>query len=254
MEFSLQLIVVGLTTAFVDVLDRNRAAPERELLASQREAGLARAQLQTLQAQLQPHFLFNALNTISSMMYEDVEAADRMIARLSELLRHALRTTRAQTISLVEELEILEPYLDLMRARFGDRLEVELRVEDDARAAAVPALLLQPLVENAAQHGAPEPPLPARIVVAARREGVALVVEVADNGPGAPEDRPLLGRGIGLTNTAARLRALYGDEARLAWENVAGGGLCVRVVLPYRAVAPAADLSEEEEAWSASVS
>jgi len=249
MEFSLQLIVVGLTTAFVHVLDRYRAARERELRHSQLQASLARAQLQALQAQLQPHFLFNALNAISSAMYEDVERADTMIARLSDLLRHVLRTTRAQTISLEEELRILDPYLELMRARFGARLRVELEIDEGARVAAVPALLLQPLVENAAQHGTPEPPLPARIAIGARRLGDVLVVEVADNGPGMPPGRTPIGQGIGLSNTAERLRALYGERAALEWENLPGGGFLVRVRLPYHDALPAS--STEEAAWSA---
>jgi sensor histidine kinase YesM len=250
MELTLQLIVVGLTTAFVHVLDRYRAARERELRHSQLQASLARAQLQALQAQLQPHFLFNALNAISSAMYEDVERADTMIARLSDLLRHVLRTTRAQTISLEEELRILEPYLELMRARFGERLRVELDIEEGARAAAVPALLLQPLVENAAQHGTPEPPLPARIAVSARRLEGALVVEVADNGPGMPAGCTPTGQGIGLSNTAERLRALYGERAALEWENIQGGGFRVSVRLPFQQASPTP--SPEEAVWSAS--
>jgi two-component system, LytTR family, sensor kinase len=252
MEFPIQVLLVAITTGFVHVLDRYRAARERELRTSQLEASLARAQLQALQAQLQPHFLFNALNTISSTMYEDVDAADRMLARLSDLLRHVLRSTRTPTIPLQEELEMLEPYLDLMRARFGARLQVEVRVADSVRDRAVPALLLQPLVENAAQHGAPSPPIPGRIEIAAWPEGESLVLQVEDNGPGVPPGAELIGRGIGLTNTAERLRAQFGARARLDWDNVTGGGLRVRVTLPLQAAPPTTPT--EEIAWSASVS
>ncbi|HYR10304.1 MAG TPA: histidine kinase, partial [Longimicrobium sp.] len=169
MELPKGAIVYVVILAFVVLLDRYRAARERELRVAQLEAGLARAQLQNLSAQLQPHFLFNALNAVSSVMYEDVERADRMVTSLSELLRASLRASRDQQIPLAEELEVLERYLELMRARFGERLRVRVEVDDEVRGARVPAMLLQPIVENALQHGAPDPPEPAEVVGRARR-------------------------------------------------------------------------------------
>jgi two-component system, LytTR family, sensor kinase len=127
-----------------------------------------------------------------------------------------------------------------------------VRVADSVRNAAVPALLLQPLVENAAQHGVPTPPLPGRIEIAAWPEVDSLVLQVEDNGPGVPPGAELVGRGIGLTNTAERLRAQYGARARLDWDNVTGGGLRVRVTLPRQAAPP--PTPKEEIAWSASES
>ncbi|HEU4883306.1 MAG TPA: histidine kinase [Longimicrobium sp.] len=250
MELPKSAILYVVALSFVTLLDRYRAARERELRVAHLEAGLARAQLQNLSAQLQPHFLFNALNAVSSVMYEDVERADRMVASLSELLRASLRASRDQQIALAEELEVLERYLELMRARFGERLRVDVQVDDAVRGARVPAMLLQPIVENALQHGAPPPPEPAHVLVRARRMGDRLMIEVRDNGPGLRGVAPV-GQGVGLTNTADRLRALYGDAQSLEFEDAPGGGLVVRMTMPFRESAVPA---REEEAWSLSAS
>ena len=247
MELPKGAILYVVVLAFVVLLDRYRAARERELRVAHLEAGLARAQLQNLSAQLQPHFLFNALNAISSTMYDDVERADRMMASLSELLRASLRASTAQQITLAEELQVLERYLELMRARFGERLRVEVDAGGGIGGARVPAMLLQPVVENALQHGAPPPPRPACVTVRARRVDDALVIEVRDNGPGL-RGGPPVGRGVGLTNTADRLRALYGEAQSLAFEPAPGGGLVVRMTMPYAEVAA----QPREEAWSLS--
>jgi two-component system LytT family sensor kinase len=249
MELPKGAIMYVVMLAFVTLVDRYRAGRERELRVATLEAGLARAQLQNLHAQLQPHFLFNALNTISSVMYDDVPRADRMMSSLSELLRASLRASRTQQHPLSEELGVLERYLELMRARFGDRLVVELEIEPGTEAALVPAMVLQPIVENALQHGAPPPPRPARIAVRAWREQGRLMLEVRDNGPGLGTDPPL-GKGVGLTNTADRLRALYGDAQSLAFHDAPGGGLIVRMTMPYHEAASAA----MEDAWSLSAS
>jgi signal transduction histidine kinase len=234
MEFPKDLTIYVFIFGFLHLFDRYRRARARELHAAQREARLAQARLHNLQAQLHPHFLFNALNAISSIMYDDVRAADRMLTRLADLLRRALDASRAQVVTLGEELELLVAYLELMRARFGDRLQAEIEVDDDLRAARVPPLLLQPLVENALHHGAPNPPEPARIGIHCRLEDDALILEVQDNGPGlARPHEPLMGRGVGVTNTVERLHGLYGPAARLSWREASGGGLVVSVRLPY---------------------
>ena len=246
MELPKAAILYVLMLVFVTLMDRHRAGREREVRVATLEASLARAQLQNLHAQLQPHFLFNALNTISSVMYDDVPRADRMMSSLSELLRASLRASQAQQIALAEELAVLDRYLELMRARFGDRLVVGVSVDAGLERALVPAMILQPVVENAMQHGAPPPPEPARIGIRAWRAGGRLALEVRDNGPGLAGDP--LGRGVGLTNTADRLRALYGDAQTLAFENGAEGGLAVRMTMPVREAPTAA----VEEAWSLS--
>lgn len=234
MEFPKDLVSYTLFFTFLHLFDRYRRARARELHTAQLEARLAQARLHNLQAQLHPHFLFNALNAISSIMYDDVAAADRMLTRLADLLRRALDASRAQVVTLGEELELLDAYLELMQARFGERLETTIEADDELRHALVPALLLQPLVENALEHGAPAPPEPARVGVRCRREEDALVVEIQDNGPGlALPDEPLVGRGVGVTNTVERLHGLYGDAAELSWRGAPGGGLIVSVRLPY---------------------
>jgi signal transduction histidine kinase len=210
-----------------------RAARERALREAELRAELARAQVQSLERRLHPHFLFNALNTISSVMYDDPAAADRMIAGLSDLLRRALRAGDAQEVPLAEELGLLESYLEIMRARFEDTLVVDVDVDDEARRALVPPLLLQPLVENAIRHGADPASRRVQAALYARRAGSALHVEVRDRGCGIPGAQPK--EGTGLSTTARRLSALYGEAQRLQLENAAGGGLRVTIELPFRA-------------------
>ncbi len=220
---------------FVLIFDRWRAAQRKELELARVQTRLAEARLHALQAQIHPHFLFNTLNTISSVMYDDVAAADAMISGLGELLRRTMAAGAAE-VPLAEELVLLELYLNIMRARFESGLDVRLSVEDAARNAAVPPLLLQPLVENAIRHGAPAPPEPARIVVSAARVGDDLRLEVRDNGPGVPDAAALPARGVGLANTADRLAQLHGDAARVEVANVETGGLRVTLRLPLRPV------------------
>jgi LytS/YehU family sensor histidine kinase len=184
--------------------------------------------------QLQPHFLFNTLNTIAELVHEDPEAADRMITGLADLLRRSLALGGGQEIPLESELELLQTYLGIQKARFGDRLDVRVSVADDARAARVPMLLLQPIVENAIKHG-----LAARLDLQVRVDGNQIVLEVIDQGTGAADDA-LRGRaGIGLGNTRERLTAIYGSAASLDLVNVPGAGAKVTVRLPMRSPEPA---------------
>jgi two-component sensor histidine kinase len=224
----LLMLVVG-----YDAIQHARA---QEVAQAELRAELARAQVQSLEKRLHPHFLFNALNTISSVMYDDPAAADRMIAGLSDLLRHALRTSDAQEVSLAEELDLLERYLDIMRARFEDRLDVVLEIDEGARAAMVPPLILQPLVENAIRHGADPATHKVRAALLARRQGQTLCLEVRDHGKGLAGSTPK--EGVGLSTTARRLSTLYGAAQRLVFEDAAEGGLRVIVELPFR-TAPA---------------
>jgi signal transduction histidine kinase len=217
--------------------DALRAARAREIAQAELRAELARAELHNLERRLHPHFLFNALNTISSVMYDDPAAADRMIAGLSDLLRRALRTGDAQEVPLVEELALLDGYLDIMKARFEDRLDVALEIDDDAKGALVPPLILQPLVENAIRHGADPASHRVRAALRAKRDGAALRLEVRDHGRGLAGAKPA--EGIGLSTTARRLATLYGDGHRLAFEDADGGGLRVTIELPFRTVGAA---------------
>lgn len=254
MELPKQAIIFGLILVLTTLLDRHDAARRRELRLIRTEAELAQAQLGALHAQLRPHFLFNALNTISSVMYEDTARADRMMSLLSDLLRWSLSASSAGEVPLHAELEATGKYLELMQARMGPRLCSTIVVEPGAEAAMVPALLLQPLVENAASHGIPDPPAQGRIEVDVRRDGEELVLVVRDNGPGPAGGTATgagVGPGVGLGNTSARLRAMYGRAGSLELRERAGGGAVAEVRLPYRTVASRVDGAEDR--WTASV-
>ena len=205
----------------------------RQFRATQLEKTLAQAQLQNLRLQLNPHFLFNTLNTISSVMYEDVRAADRMIARLSDLLRSTLDQGDAQEVTLEREIEFLGLYIETMKARFEERLEIAVDANEETRGAMVPPLVLQPLVENSIKHGADDRSK-VRIEVSAARENGSLWLQVRDHGPGIPGTKGrALGGGIGLSNTAERLERLYGGTHRLDLRNADDGGLIVTLQVPF---------------------
>ncbi|HEV8630129.1 MAG TPA: histidine kinase [Thermoanaerobaculia bacterium] len=234
MEFPYDALAFAFAVAALHVLARLRQAREQALRAARLESSLARASLRSLRLQLQPHFLFNALHTVSATMYEDAAAADEMLDALAELLRASLRTVQTDEVPLDEELATLDRYLQLMRARFGDRLQVEVAVDPAVRGALVPSLLLQPLVENAVRHGGAELSGCGRVRVRAWGEEDELRVEVADDGPGCPAGRDPLATGLGLGATAERLQLLYGDRQHLQAGNVAAGGFLVSVRLPRR--------------------
>lgn len=202
---------------------------------AQMEAQVTQAQLQALKMQLQPHFLFNTLHAISAYMYEDVEVADRMLSRLSELLRLTLENAGVQEVTLRQELAFLERYLEIERARFDERLTVKMDIAPESLEARVPNLVLQPLVENAVRHGIAPRAQAGWIEIHARRENGMLLLQVRDNGPGLPENEHALGReGIGLANTRARLQHLYGAAHHLELRNAEDGGLLVRLTIPFR--------------------
>ena len=197
--------------------------------AREREHSLTQAKLEVLRGQLQPHFLFNTLNTISSLMYKDVPAADRVLNRLADFLRLALETAKAQEVCLETELEYTDRYLDIERVRFMDRLRVEHEIDADTRGALVPTLILQPLVENALRHGVGTRAGGGTMWIRARRRDGTLSLEVEDQGWPPQEIR----EGVGLSNARARLAALYGDRQRLWIDRGASGGFRVSLELPY---------------------
>jgi two-component sensor histidine kinase len=198
---------------------------------AQLHARLAESQLSALRAQLNPHFLFNTLNAVSSLVEHDPRGARRMIARLSELLRYTLDASTDQEIPLTRELELLARYLDIMQIRFADRLRVHVDADPELATALVPNLILQPLVENAIQHGVSHVEGVGRIDIVARRRGGELVLTVSDNGPG-PRAASRDG-GLGLRNTVARLQQLYDGRQRFALRPADGGGAIAEVALPY---------------------
>ena len=233
MEFGEDAISYASFLVVITLYRYYRVTRQREVRTAQLERGLAQAELRSLRLQLQPHFLFNALNTISSTMYDDPRSADRMIGQLSQLLRLSLRTSHAQEVPLREELEVLECYLGLMKARFGARLNATVVALADTSDALVPSLLLQPLVENAIRHGNASHASGGAIDVRVSRVGATLQIDVADDGPGAPPDTDVFAQGIGLPATRDRLQLLYGTGHRFDAGN-RGRGFVVSVTLPYR--------------------
>jgi sensor histidine kinase YesM len=220
---------------------------EEQLSASALKAQLARAELGLLKMQLHPHFLFNTLNAISEQVHADPNAAERMITQLSELLRHSIRAGSAHEVSLREEVELLERYLSIQQVRFGARLRVTLDVAPDVMEALVPNLVLQPLVENAIQHGLAPRASGGSIEISGRREagdmGQRLVLQVQDDGIGldaARQRRTAAGaeerEGVGISNTVARLDHLYGDGYAFTLGTRAGGGSVATVTIPLRFV------------------
>jgi two-component system, LytTR family, sensor kinase len=205
---------------------------ERERQAAALATELVQARLQALRMQINPHFLFNTLNTISALIHENPDAADRMVVRLSELLRHTFERGDTQEVPLREEMKFLEGYLEIQQMRFGHRLTVDIDVAPDVQDLLVPFLLLQPLVENAIRHGIEPREDPGRVTIRARRDGDRLELRIKDNGDGLPAEK--LREGIGLTNTRSRLTHLYDEEASFDLVNAPGGGLEVRVYLPVR--------------------
>ncbi|GJG86200.1 hypothetical protein tb265_13810 [Gemmatimonadetes bacterium T265] len=236
--------------ALVALAESVLAERARERRAAALERGLLRAELSNLRLQLQPHFLFNALNTISATMYEDVAAADAQLEQLAGLLRASLRTTHAHEVPARDELALLDQYLGLLRARFGDRLDATVRAGPEVAELLVPSMVLQPLVENAVRHGGVSRTGRGRVVVtlghAAAPWGPALAVRVYDDGPppnAAPAGDHALagdatGGGTGLSTTARRLRLLYGDAHAMRAGPAAGGGFEVAFEIPARRADP----------------
>jgi sensor histidine kinase YesM len=206
---------------------------ERRLMKA--EAKLANAQLQALKTQLHPHFLFNALNAIATLVHTDPEAADRMIARLSELLRITLDNQAIQEVPLEREVEFLERYLDIQKIRFQDRLQVQISTSAAALEAMVPNLILQPLVENSIRHGISKQTEGGEIRITVERHNDTLRMEVADTGPGLDKDwETKKGGGHGLFNTRERLAQLYGDRHSFSLKDGSPKGLIVTIDIPYR--------------------
>lgn len=203
-------------------------ATERERRDADLRRALVEAQLSALRLQMQPHFLFNALNTVSATMYDDPKRADAMLGELSELLRASLRTSSGDTVPLREELNIATRYVRLQRERFGDRLDVSFDVPDDCLGVAVPILVLQPLIENAVRHGRVERLGKGTVRVVARRGGDHLSIDVWDDGG---DGSAAGGTGLGLRSIEERLRLLHGDAASFN-AGAADGGWKVRVTLP----------------------
>ncbi len=209
-------------------------AIERERRAVQLQARLTEAKLDALKMQMQPHFLFNTLNAITVLVDDNPSAAKGMISGLSELLRLSLDNVGTQEVPLRRELEFLDHYLHILQTRYGDRLSVKREIAEGTLDAAVPYLLLQPVVENALKHGIDTLPGPGTITISSRREDGNLVMRVEDAGPGR-RSAGVAGVGIGLSNTGARLGQLYGGSHSVVMAATPDGrGTSVTLTIPYR--------------------
>ena len=232
--FDWEMMTYWAVIALSHALDYRRESQERAVTAAQLQTRLAEAQLQALQRQLHPHFLFNTLHTISALMHRNIDAADAMLARLSDLLRMTLDQLGTQVVRLKDELDFVEKYLEIEHTRFGDRLRVRIDAEPQTLDASVPNFILQPLVENALRHGIGPKVGGGTVEVIARRVGDRLLLVVRDDGRGVPPEKlNAFNTGVGLGNTRSRLEHMYGSSHRFEFEAPPAGGLEVTIELPF---------------------
>lgn len=232
----LLLVVAGAVSTYAThwheqlVLHHYRSARDKREL----EVRLAKAQLQTLKLQLHPHFLFNALNTVTALLRTDPDAAERTLSALSETLRFSLRHAGAHEVALARELEFLHHYVGIQQIRFQHRLSVVFNVASDTRQALVPSLILQPLVENAIRHGIEPRASGGRVDIVAERVNGLLRLTVRDDGVGLRENLSHSGHGIGLSNTQERLARMYGASHAFELRAAETGGVAVCIEIPFR--------------------
>jgi sensor histidine kinase YesM len=225
------LLLYWVILAVLRGLESQRRLRDERLRNAELASQLAQSQLRTLRVQLQPHFLFNTLNAISALALADPIQARLMIARLSDLLRLTLEERHALEVPLSRELDLLRCYLEIQQVRFQDRLSTHIDVAMDTVHAAVPSMILQPLVENALRHGLLDKPEPGQLQIVSRREGGELYLRVDDDGLGLPEGAA---EGLGLGNTRARLKVLFGEAASVVLARKAEGGTRVELRFPFR--------------------
>ncbi|MCF8241364.1 MAG: histidine kinase [Melioribacteraceae bacterium] len=238
MEYLKQFILFWAVFAVFTLIKINKEKEAQRLKTLLLEEKLTRARLETLKMQLNPHFLFNTLNMISSTMYDDIEAADKMMASLSDLLRITLSSSEKGLNNLGKEMEILGLYTEIMKARFKDKLNIQIDIAKNTKNSLVPSFILQPLVENSIKH-AMENLSETSILLTTKKLNDKLIIQIKDNGPGIHlEFQKVVGSGVGLSNTIERLEKLYGDQHSFTWENLEEGGLLLNIEIPY---------SEQEE-------
>lgn len=213
--------------------DGHERAAQLELEAARFESRMSRAKLEVLRSQIQPHFVFNTLHSISELIHENPVAADHVVTRLGDLLRMAVDERDSNEVPLRHELAFIDAYVEIQRTRLAGRLVFETVADPDSLEGRVPQMLLQPIVENAIEHGGARSDRCVIRLSASRRNG-SLVIDVEDEGPGFLEDPPSLREGVGLSNTRARLHTLYGDAYRLELSNRPSGGAAVHMAIPFR--------------------
>ena len=223
----------GLVVVLVHITLRVRAHRNHEVTLLRQAHLAAQAQLQVLKLEMQPHFLFNALHSISALIDSDPAAANDTLILVSDMLRHAVETARVQEVPLREELRTLRLYTQIQQVRFGERLRITWNVAEQALDAAVPHMLLQPLVENAIKHGVEAHSSAGKIAIRAIREQDALVLTILDDGPGCRVPSPRRGPGIGIANVRSRLAQLYPNEHLFDFSDAPGGGALVTIRIPF---------------------
>ena len=238
MEASNDLISFATISGFIYFFDRMAAARQAELAASELAAKLAEAQLENLRLQLNPHFLFNTLNAISAVMYEDLAKADEMLTKLSDFLRIVLASNGVHQVTLDEEIDVERKYVEIMTARLEQRLDMRVNVEDGAASAIVPFMILQPLLENSIRHGTPGDRGALDIGIDVARRNGSTVICVSDDGVGFDPDGANRGHGLALVNS--RLYHMYGDAATFTIERRDGGGTQATLTFPYSVASGAA--------------
>ena len=243
-QLSSNLLAYCAIAGIAHALDYYRRYRERELATTRLSAQLAQAQIRALRMQLNPHFLFNAMNSIAMLIrHQKRDEAVRTVAGLSDLLRYVLEDTRELEVPLRQELDFVERYLAIEQLRFRDRLEVRIDADQDTLDAQVPNLILQPLVENAIRHGIAKRTAATLVAVTAHRSDDTLVLDVMDDGPGlSSADR--MGNGVGISNTRARLAQLYGQQQQLELRNAPSQGTIATMTLPFH-TNPIAGLEQE---------
>lgn len=243
-HFATGLLTYWALFAIQQAMAYHEEKTRRELEATRLNAELAKSRLQALKSQLQPHFLFNTLHAIVTLLDEDTLSAEDMLLRLSDLLRAFLEDYDGQEISLRRELVLLDLYLGIQRTRFKDRLTTQIYVSPDTLHCAVPSLILQPIVENAIRHGIGEHVGTDCVEIEARRESGSLCIDVRNRNSTLEGKAPSSGHGIGLSNTALRLRELYGDEAQVRLEMIWPQGVVCRLRMPFREIEEPDDAPE----------
>lgn len=226
------ILLYWMIVALYFLFDYYHRFQAKALRAAQLENQLAQARLQALNMQLRPHFLFNTLNAIAVLIKQDPEAAQLMVRRLSDLLRASLQHGREQWVALQTELQFVEDYLAIEQIRFRERLSVSMEIAPEVLTLPVPSFILQPLVENAVQHGIHEQRGPVGLAIMAGRQNGKLCLRVSDTGKGLENVRHTNSDGIGLSNLRERLQQLYGEDFRFSLENAAAGGAIAVIELP----------------------
>jgi sensor histidine kinase YesM len=235
MEYHKQFLIYWFIYGIVALIRFVKKNHEQKLKTSQLEQKLTKARLEALQMQLNPHFLFNTLNMISSTMYENITAADKMITRLSDLLRLTLKSKKLDQYTLKEELKLLQLYIEIMKARFGDKLVVGRDIEEKTLNAIIPVFILQPIVENAIKHSLEKTTNTTEIKIKSWQKKDRLMLQVRDNGPGiSPDSMKFMKNGIGITNSIERLEKFYGSNYRFNLDNIDAGGVQVIIEIPFK--------------------